>query len=153
MNHINHTMHDFYVLLKRQYEIYEIICTLCQEDRQFIERDEIDLLRQSIGKKHVLLNDIMCLEKDIATLKEEWNRYKEKVCDPLKTNILSLLNDFKALMEKIVTYQKENEKILFERNSKHVEELNMVRKGKNLSKAYSVYGNSIPHSRFMDKVK
>ena len=150
---IERNMHDLYALLKRQYDIYEAIHALCEEDHQFIEHGEIESLRKSIGKKHVLLNEIVHIEKDITVLKEEWNRYKEQLGDPLKKDIMVLLGNFKDLMDKIMVRQKENEKVFSDRNTRHLEELHLVRKGKNLSKAYSVYGDSIPHSRFMDKTK
>ncbi len=153
LNQTECKLQDFYALLKREYETYMKIFYLCEEDRKLIECGEIQQLRKSIGEKQSLLNEILNIEKEIYVLKEEWNKIKDDLPESSKGDIVLLINNFKDLMEKIVSSQKENEKLLSERNSHHINELSTIRRGKNLSKAYSVYGNSIPHSRFMDKSK
>ena len=150
---IENMMQEFLGKLRQEYNIYETMLSICLGERPYIEKGELNRLRESLGKIHALLDEIVHIEKEIVPLKETWNRYKEIVPDPLKGEIKETLKSFKELMESLVKCQEENERIMSEYNVKKTEELGTVRRGKNMNKAYSVYGGNVPRSRFMDEVK
>ena len=150
--HIEILMREFLTKLKKEYSIYEKMVFVCKEERGFIERGEVEELQLSLSNKHVLLDEIVHIEEDIKLLKEKWSKHKETIREPLKSEIELFIKTFKELMEMLMKYQEENEVIMCRQNELKTTELSVVRKRKRLTRAYSVYGNNSPRSRYMNKV-
>jgi len=146
-------MAQFLVYLREEYYLYERMFQLCQKEHHYIEEAEHEKLQRSLAEKKKLLDEVVRIEDEVAALKEEWLDNKEGISEHLKSEITAFITDFKELMETLLTFQKKNEKIMYERNIRNVERLNMIRKGKHLGRAYSAYGKDVPHSRYMDKRK
>lgn len=148
---LERNMRFFLEALHKEYALYQHMFELSQKERTLIEEGKIEELRVSLGKKNVLLDDVVRIEETITDLKHMWQQKNKEVLPELREEINTVLERFRALMEALMNYQKENEQIMYEYNvKKPADELSMVRKGKNLSKAYSVY-NSAGRSQYMDK--
>ncbi len=141
----------FFDLLHSQFKLYEEMMRLYTEEKVYIEKNEMDNLHDSLRKKDEFLEQVVVLEKDLAPLKELWGKSKELVSHTLQLQIQSLIDKFKALVEKLMAAQQDNEETLVESNKRRAEELALLRKGKQVGRAYSVYGNTPPRSRYMDK--
>ena len=144
-------MELFYQLLKQEFAIYESILDLCRNEHMLIENGHDEKLRSSLIAKDTFLNQIVELEADLAPLKKKWQTCKETLSREMRSKIEQLIDKFKAIAEDVMNCQKENEEYLFEQNQKKAETLSLVRKGKQLAKTYAAYGNSEPHSKYMDK--
>jgi len=145
------SMELFYELLYKQFALYEHMSVLYVHEKEYIQSGDVVRLQESLEKKDMYLNDVVVIEKELAPLKEEWSRCKTLVSPNMQLKIQSLIDKFKILVKKLVACQKENEETLIEMNKKKAEELALVRKGKQVGKAYSVYGETIPRSKYMDK--
>ena len=90
-----HNMETFLIKLKEEYCVYEHMLALCMQERQCIAQGDWHELRKSLGKRNVLLADVVRIEEEITELqlKEEWGTYREEASAPLKDEILSLLID------------------------------------------------------------
>ncbi|MBU1864649.1 MAG: flagellar protein FlgN [Candidatus Omnitrophica bacterium] len=150
---VEQKMRELLVNLQEEYAMYECMIELCKQEHQFIEKGDWASLRTSLGKKNKLLDSIMTIEGEIGLLKEEWNRQKDIRPSQLKDKIVAQLKNFKQLMEQLVALQTDNETTLQQRNLKEAEMLGVIRKGKNLNRAYSAYGNTVTPARYMDKIK
>jgi hypothetical protein len=150
-NDIEKRMMMFHELLHHQYAIYVKMSTLYENEKQYICEGAVQKLQESLIEKDAFLNDIIAIENQLTPLKKEWHQCKNTVSKEIQLTVQALIDRFKILIEKIVHEQKENEALLIESKRKEEDELARLRKSKEMGKAYSVYGQTEPRSRYMDK--
>lgn len=137
--------------LQEEYNVYEQMAAVYAKERAMILAGDMIGVKRTLIEKNALLDSVARLNDDMIAFKAEWARSKDFVEPELRMTIVEIVDNFKKLMEQIVALQKENETLLFEQNVKRETSLCMVRTGKSLSKAYSVYSEAVPQTRFMDK--
>jgi len=148
--------HDMQTLLagiRKEGELYACMIPLCHAEQEFIRHGQWDKLRDSLGRKNSVLDEIMQLETMLRPLKEEWHVCRDEVPRAIRCAINDALEDLKRVMKTLVDAQESNEAVLQEMNQAKESQLELVRKGKNVSKAYAAYGSHSPRARFMDKTK
>ena len=152
---VNHEekMKKFYSLLQDEFVLYSDMLQLYSNESRLIEEGRIDDFTASLREKEEYLNKEMYLEKVIAPLKNDWNRCRGIVSEELQLQIQELIDRFKALVEKLVAHQKENEDLLAKKNQEDAKSLSAVRKGRHFNKTYSIYGDNVPRSHNVDKTR
>ncbi len=139
-------------LMEKEKMLYDKLISCSFEEREYIKNDEADKLRLSILKKDKILDEILQVEIENTELKIVFASASHLFTDKEKVKISKLIDDLKDLTLSLEKLHTENSSILEEKNTKNQEKLQHVKQGRSLHKAYSVYGNSIPDTRRMNKL-
>ena len=143
-------MRAFHALIDEQYNLYEKMYLLCQEERGFIEAGEWGKLNDSLRKKHYLLEHVVRVESQAAELKAMWREHKHTYSEPIKEEISKQIETFRLLMERLVTLQKDNEDLLTNKKENQESSLSVVKKERMIHDAYRS-PLAAGDARYMDK--
>ncbi len=138
--------------LYEEYSLYEELARLCEREHKLIDLGDMVRLREFLIQKHNLLEKIIAIEKrkceieEMESTKSGFNGDEKKVID-------AFIKEFKSLIDKVSDMQKKNQEFMASKHKAEVEEFIRLKKGISMNKAYSVYGDTVADTRYINRVR
>ena len=139
--------------LHGEYSLYEKIASLCEKEHELIDSKNMIKLREFLIEKHNALESILKIEKEKCQIEEKIKDVKNPFTLEEKKWIEEFINDFRTLIDKVSDMQKKNHEFLESKHREEVEEFVRLKKGMSMNRAYSLFGDSIPDTRHVSRLR
>lgn len=130
------SMKEFLATLKQEYELYQNVFALAEKERAAITALKMDDISALLTQKQVLLEKAAYIDERVKSLRAVWKEAKHLIDHAVSQEIEDFLKEFSDLMQKLVSYENENEQLFVAQNEQKEKELTSIRMAKRANKAY-----------------
>jgi len=140
----------FAAQLTEQVDAYRQVLAVSEEQRNALDRNELDTFHGLLSKKATLMERVAALDVAMADNRAVWNTHRDQVPDATNHTLRTVVDELRALLEGLVAIEAECEEKLAQAKRNVQQELNKIGTSRAALESYKPSSNMEQTSRFLD---